>query len=151
MLSHAVNKIRKVMLKLHDVFGVLDLLLLIGEAAEPRGGGVRPLLEQGELGTRHTQLVCNDINRQRHAETVKQVHFSVINPLANQLIGNGLDIVTHALDALVGEHLVHQIAIHTMPGWILGQQGFDHFISLLIDGVDVLVGGAGVQQRTEAA
>ena len=96
-------------------------------------------------------MVCNDIDGQGHAETVEQVHFPVINPLANQLIGNGLDIITHTLDALVRKHLVNQIAIHTMPGWILGQQGFDHFISLLIDGVSVLVGGAGIQQRTEAA
>ena len=139
------------MLKFDDIFGVLDLLLLIGEAAQPRCGSVRPLLQQGKLGAWHAQLVSDDINGQGHTEPVEQIHFSVVNPFVNQLIGYSLNISAHAFDSLIGKHFVHQIAVHPMPRRILGQQRLDHLIPLLIDSGDILIGRTGIEQRAEGA
>ena len=41
VISHAVNEIREVVLKFHNVFGVLNLLLFIRQAPQPSDfGGV---------------------------------------------------------------------------------------------------------------
>ena len=133
VLPHSVDKIRKVVLELHDVFGVLNLLVFICQSAEARCRGVRPFLKQGQLGARNAQLVCNDINGERHAETIKQVYFTLIDPIINEAFSDCLNVWTHPFDTLIGENFVNQVTVNTMPGRILCEQRFHHFIALLID------------------
>ena len=89
------------MLELDDIFRILNLLLLVCEATQSTCRCIRPLLDQGQLRARHSELVCNHINGERDTEAVHEIDLSIIYPRIDQLIRNGLNIVLHALDALI--------------------------------------------------
>ena len=61
------------------------------------------------------------------------VDLAVGDPIVNQGVCQCLDVRAHAFDTLLRKNLVHQTAVDLVAGRILGQQGFHHGKTLLIN------------------